>query len=402
MNLPLYIAGRYLFAKKSHNVINVISAISAIGMAIGTAALVIILSVYNGFDSIIQDAQSNISPDLLISPVQGKVIEHSDSLANVLSRIGGVESAEEVVQEQIFISYEGQQSVTIAKGIGRRSEDANKLRDHVAAGEWTLHFGDFPRCAVGATLAYKTGINPSFVTPVEFWYPDRNRSISISDPTSSLRSVKAKASCTFSVNSDMDAKMTILPIETMRDLLGYGPDEASALEVLVSDNASLKNVKAEIGKALGAGFSVKDRMQQDEALYKMMKYEKAAIFLILLFVVIIIAFNIFGSLSMLIIEKKEDIGTLVALGAKKSTIRRIFIYEGWMISLLGLAAGLVIGLLFALIQQQTGLIKMPGNYLISAYPVIIKWQDLVLTAAGVAFIGYLIALLPSRSVNSDR
>ena len=190
----------------------------------------------------------------------------------------------------------------------------------------------------------------------------------------------------------------ILPIEEMRELLEYD-EEVSAVEIRLmegTDSKELKRIQDEISSRLGAEFKVKDRFQQNESLYKMMKYEKAAIYMILIFVIIIIAFNIFGSLSMLIIEKRQDINTLRSLGAEESLIRRIFVLEGWMISLAGLFGGLVVGTAFSLLQQHFGFIKMPGHFIVQAYPVILSFSDILLTAVGVAAIGYLIALLPVR------
>jgi ABC-type lipoprotein release transport system permease subunit len=200
----------------------------------------------------------------------------------------------------------------------------------------------------------------------------------------------------FSINDDIDKELMIVPIETMRELLGY-EEEVSAVEIRLAEGTAkrdLKRIQQEISARLGDGFKVKDRYQQNEVLYRMMMYEKMATYLILIFVIIIIAFNIFGSLSMLIIEKEEDIRTLRSMGARKKLICSIFILEGWMISLTGLAVGLGAGTLLSLIQQHFGIIKMPGHYIVQAYPIIISWSDIAITAAGVALIGYLIALLP--------
>ena len=188
----------------------------------------------------------------------------------------------------------------------------------------------------------------------------------------------------------------ILPIEEMRELLDY-TDEVSAIEIRFIEEADSKEkarVQKAISEKLGPEYRVKDRFQQNESLYKMMKYEKAAIYMILIFVIIIIAFNIFGSLSMLIIEKRDDIQTLRSLGAQENIIKRIFVLEGWMISLVGMAAGLIVGVAFSLLQQHFGFIKMPGHFLVQAYPIILSIWDILLTAAGVSIIGYLIALLP--------
>ena len=396
MRLPLFIAKRYLFAKKSHNVINIISAISAIGMAIGTAALIIIMSIYNGFDSLIKSMMSNVEPDLLITPATGKSFIPEGDTYDWIYEQECVKNMCSVVQEQVFISYDGQQGLATVKGVDWIYEGESPIREHLREGEFLMHRGDVPLAAVGIGLAYQMGISPRFLTPIEIYFPSRTRRISMTNPAASLESIKVWPSCTFSVNTEVDSKLMLIPIEEMRELLEY-EDEVSAIEIRTSEGTSSKELallQKEIGERLGPDYKVKNRFQQNESLYKMMKYEKAAIYMILIFVIIIIAFNIFGSLSMLIIEKDEDILTLRSLGARERLIKRIFVLEGWMISLTGLAAGLVVGIGFALIQQHFGLIKMPGSFIIQAYPVILSFWDILLTIAGVALIGYIIALLP--------
>ena len=401
MRLAPFIAKRYIFAKKSHNVINIISAISAIGMAIGTAALIIIMSVYNGFDSLIRSMMGNVEPDLLITPVSGKVFVPEGEVYDWIYDQEAVASMSCVLQEQVFINYDGKQGLAKAKGVDWIYEEETPLREHLVEGEFRLHKGDIPLAAVGASLAYELGLSPRFLAPVEVYFPARDRKISTSNPFASLESIKVWPSCTFAVNADVDSELMILPIEKMRELLEYD-DEVSAIELRLTIGTGEKEaarLQEEISARLGSGFNVKDRFQQNESLYKMMKYEKAAIYMILLFVIIIIAFNIFGSLSMLIIEKKSDIETLRSLGAQDSLIRRIFVLEGWLISLIGMGAGLVTGIAFALMQQHFGFIKMPGHFTVQAYPIIISFSDILLTIAGVAVIGYIIALLPTASLS---
>ena len=396
MRLAPFIAGRYLFAKKSHNVINIISAISAIGMAIGTAALIIILSVYNGFDSLIRSMMSNVEPDLLITPAEGKVFIPEGETYDWIYEQPQVKSMCCILQEQVFISYDGKQSLATAKGVDWVYEEETTLKDHLTEGEFRLHKGDIPLAAVGASMAYELGLSPRFLSPIEIYFPSRTRKLSTANPLSSIEAIKVWPSCTFAVNNDIDSELMILPIEKMRELLEYN-DEVSAVEIRLTEGTPRKELirlQEEIGSRLGDGFKVKGRFQQNESLYKMMKYEKAAIYMILIFVIIIIAFNIFGSLSMLIIEKRSDIATLQYLGAQDKLIRRIFILEGWMISLVGLAAGLILGTCFALAQQHFGFIRMPGHFIVQAYPIILSWSDILLTCAGVAVVGYLIALLP--------
>ena len=401
MRLAPFIAGRYLFAKKSHNVINIISAISAIGMAIGTAALIIILSVYNGFDSLIRSMMSTVEPDLLITPSTGKVFIPEGETYDWIYDQPSVKSMCCVLQEQVFINYDGKQGLAKAKGVDWVYEDESSLKDYITDGEFKLHKGDIPLAVVGAGLAYEMQMNPRFLAPIEIYFPSRTRKISLANPASAIESIRVWPSGLFSVNTDVDKELMILPIAKMQELLEY-ENEVSGVEIRLTDNSDtkeLKRLQKEISSKLGPDFKVKDRFQQNESLYKMMKYEKAAIYMILIFVIIIIAFNIFGSLTMLIIEKRFDIETLKSLGATEKLIKRIFVLEGWMISLAGLAGGLFLGVLFSLLQQWFGFIKMPGHFVVRAYPIILSWTDVMLTAIGVTVIGYLIALIPAHTLN---
>ena len=396
MNLPFFIAGRYLFARKSHNVINIISAISVIGMAVGTAALIIFLSVYNGFDGIIRKSLSDLDPDYLISPSKGKTFIPDGEAFDWAYDCPYVLNMSSILQENVFDSYDGRQGVAKAKGVDAVFEDESGVRDYVRQGEFRLHNGSMPMCAVGSGFAYKMNISPNFLAPLEIWFPDREESISLTNPMASIRSLSARPSCVFSINSDVDASLIILPLESMRSLLGY-ENEVSGVEIRLTPDCTRRQKKEVLNTLqtmLGEDFKVLDRISQNESLYKMMKYEKASLFLILVFIIIIIGFNIFGSLSMLIIEKQEDIETFRSLGADDPLIRRFFVLEGWMISLLGLAIGLVLGIGLTLIQQKFGVIPMPGNYLVSSYPVQLKWSDVLVTSISVAVIGYLIALIP--------
>ena len=400
MKLASFIAGRYLFAKKSHNVINIISAISAIGMAIGTAALIIILSVYNGFDALIKSMMSNVEPDFLIVPSTGKTFVPEEKTFDWVYEQPEVKSMCCVLQEQVFISYDGKQRLAKAKGVDWIYEGESTLGNCMRKGEFKLHKGDIPLAAVGVGMAYEMGIDPAFLSPIEIYFPTRTRKLSMSNPAASIESIRVWPSGIFSVNADIDEDLMILPIEKMHELLEYDDNVVSGVEVRLAENISRRDFRKlhkNISEVLGTEYIVKDRYQQNESLYKMMKYEKAAIFMILIFVVIIIAFNIFGSLSMLIIEKKSDIQTLRSLGATDSLIKRIFVMEGWLISISGLAIGLVLGIGFSLLQQHIGFIKMPGHFIIQAYPIIISWSDILLTIVGVAVIGYVIATIPALS-----
>lgn len=404
MNLPFFIAWRYLFAKKSHNVINIISAISAIGMAIGTAALIVILSVFNGFDSLVRSSMGNVEPDILITPSRGKVFVPNQPALDWAYKSDEVKTICSILQENVYISYDGSGGLAKARGVDAVYEEESTIARYITEGKFQLHLGDVPRAVVGRGLARSMGIRPQFVAPIEMYFPDREAQLSMANPAAALNGVKCRPSGLFAVNGNVDDELIIVPIELMRELLGY-TEEVSGIELRLQEGTSkgeCRRIIKSLSAQLGEDFRVEDRFRQNESLYKMMRYEKVSVYLILIFVVIIIAFNIFGSLSMLIIEKRGDIGTLRAMGANELLVRRIFVLEGWMISLLGMLAGVAAGLLLAFLQQKFGFVRMPGGFAASAYPVIIKWSDVALTALSVALIGYIIALIPSFTLKGEK
>jgi ABC-type lipoprotein release transport system permease subunit len=387
----LYIARRYLVARKSLGVIHAISTLSAIGMAVGTAALILILSVYNGFDRVIEQSLSDLSPDVLVTPASGKFFVPAGPAFDALLEDPRVEQICSVVEEQVFVSYGGRQQLARAKGVDAVYEAESRLAEHVVEGTFSLHDGSLPQAAVGITLAREMGIRPHFVDPLVLYYPRRGARISLLGPTASLGSVKLFPAALVSVNATADEELLVVPLESMRTLLGLG-DEVSGLELRLAGPVDRRTLR-ELSELLGPDYVVRDRVQQQPSLYKMMRYEKLAIYLILLFVVIIIASNIFGSLSMLSISKREDMATLRAMGADDRLVRRIFIWEGWLVSLCGLLAGLVVGIALALAQQHFGFIKMPGGFFLQAYPVVLQPLDILWTLLGVGSVGLLISLL---------
>ena len=402
MKLPLYIAGRYLFAKKSHGVINLISAISAAGMAIGTAALIMVLSVFNGFNGIIKDNLRAVEADLRIVPAEGKVFIPEGPAFDWLYDAPEAGSISSIITDKVYVSYDGKQSVVNANGVDDVYAEENDLE---------LKRGDIRLAVVSKDFAWKIGINPKLLSPLQLWYPDRSGHISPANPAASLHTAEVFPSklqdIPASSNAGVDGTI-ILPIGVMRSLTGYY-EEVSSVEIRYADGLSERAARRflrALREKMGDSFVIQDRYMQDEALYKMMRYEKAAIFLILIFIVIIIALNIFGSLSMLIIEKEEDMATLRAMGADDSLIRRIFVLEGWLISLLGMAVGVLIGVALTLLQQHLGLVKMPGNFVVDYYPVVLKLSDVLISACGVAIIGLAVAVAPvcrlSRPARSSK
>ncbi len=391
MRTGLYIARRYLVAKKSLGVIHVISVISAVGIAVGTAALILILSVYNGFNRIIENNLGDLTPDMLVTPVTGKYFVPEGPAFDALMEDARITRICSVVEEEVLLAYDGRQELARAKGVDAVYEEESRLDQHTIDGNFDLHKNGLPHAAVGVSLARKLGVMPQFVEPMTLYYPRRGARIPLAGPASALGGIHIPAACTVSINATVDDELVVLPIDQLRGLLGLH-DEVSGLELSVAGGPD-KRVLRSLQELLGPDFRVQDRYQQSPALYKMMRYEKLAIYLILLFVVVIIASNIYGSLSMLRIAKEKDMETLRALGANGRLIRRIFVLEGWLVSLCGLVAGLVVGVGLALLQQHFGIVKMPGGFFLQAYPVELHAADILWTVLGVGAVGFLISLL---------
>ena len=400
MRLSRFIAWRYLFAKKSHNVINIISIISAAGIAVGCAALVVILSIYNGFDSIVRDLNDSHTADVMISPATGKVFTLDDRFA-FLHDDPRVAAVCGVLEESVFVQYGERNKVVTAKGVDSLYERVTGLRDYVVEGEFSLAFGDLNQVVLGRTVALELGARPAFLQPILAWFPSRTQQVDLLNPLGSLHQVRLHPAGIVSLEQNFDQKYLIMPLDALRELLEYD-DEVSAVEIYLKPDAlnrhglAPRSFLSQVQDKLGPDFRVRDRQQQNTTLYKLLKYEKIAIYLILLFVMLIVSFNIYGSLSMLIIEKRDDIATLRAMGADDALVGQIFTREGWLISLLGIFSGVAIGLLICWAQQRFGLVKMPGNFVVDAYPVVVQAADILLIIAGVALIGWLISLLTRK------
>lgn len=407
MNVPLLIARRYLFARKAHRATGIISTVSAAGIAVGTAVLLVILSVYNGFDALIRDSLSTVDPDLKVTPASGKLMDPAgETLAAAWEWAEGQESVRlvsPVVEEQVYLMAGGRQALVLAKGVDEAYLQASPLQNLTRPSEPIVLDPGYgtPRLALGQQLAVELGIQVLIREEVELYFPSRKRPVSLQNPAASLGRIGLRAFAVFASGSEYDRSLVLVPRHLMQELLECDEGEISSLEIRFRPGvgeAEKVRVKEGLAARLGADFRVRDRVEQNDALFKMMAYEKGAIFLLLLAVVLIVAFNIFGSLSMLILEKQEDVDTLESLGATRPMLRGVFFYEGFLVSLCGLAAGVVLGLGTALLQQQVGLVRMPGNFALTYYPVIIRWSDVLLTVGGVALIGLLVAFLASRTV----
>lgn len=372
--ISLHIALRYLFSRKGHNVINLISAVAGTGIAVGVAALVLILSVYNGFDRIVEDNMGELAPDFLIAPSEGKYFV-PDSIAEVIAANPEVADITGVLEENVAISYGSRQSAAVARGVDSGAGD--------------------DECLVGAGLASRNNINPALLSPINIWYPRKDAAVLPLSPEEALGNVRVFPSGILPAGSASEAGLIILPLATMERLLGRS-GEVSALYVNLNPGTNPRRFSRRLSEVLGDGFLVLGRKEQNRALYRMMRGEKAAIALILFFLVLVVALNIYGSLTMLTIEKRDDIFALEACGASKATIRNIFLYNGLAVSMLGMIVGLAVGLALALLQMHTGLAKMPGTFSTEAYPVVIKFTDIVLAASGALLAGLTVSSAAAR------
>jgi lipoprotein-releasing system permease protein len=398
LNFPFHIAKRYLFSKKSRNAINVISAISVVGVAIGTIALIVVLSVFNGFDNLVRSLFNSFDPDLKITSVIGKTFPANNKKIQLLEKADGILYLTEVVEENALLRYDERQYIATIKGVGEDFVRMSGIDSMIIDGNFTLVKDGNPYAVMGQGVAVNLAVGLNFISPVIFYVPRNTKLISM-NPAKAFNRKYLFPSGIFAIQQDFDSEYVIVPLSFARDLLGY-TDEVSAIEIKVDPSYETSMVQENIRELLGPDFSVKNRFEQQELLYKIMKSEKWAIFLILTFILIVASFNVIGSLTMLIIEKKKDIGILRSMGTSLSALRRIFLYEGWMISLLGAFSGLILGTLICWIQQQFGIIRLHGSdsFVIDAYPVSIEIPDLIWIFLTVLLIGYLAAWYPVRYI----
>ena len=428
MRFLFHIAWRYLFAKKSHNVINIISTISAIGIALGCMVLVVILSVYNGFDNLIKSLYNSYSPNYIIEAAKGKSFTADEALIGKIREQESTLAIAPLVQDNIFCTYNGSQSVATLCGVDSLFLQRSRLADYIVDGSFSTGLGEINGAIVSSKLAITLGIRCRFTTPLMLYYPKMRRDATAASTAASsttatttatpastaaaaygaaagnmqelLSILKAHPSGTIQLEKSFDNGLVYIGIERARQLLQFKENEVSALYLYGpagrEEEAPSNSLTKRLREALGKEFVVKDRYMQNSTMYKMMRSEKIAVYLILLFVIIIVSFNIFGSISLLIIDKRGDIEILRSMGARESLIKRVFMLQGFLISTLGTLIGTALGVGLSLLQYYFQIIKLPGNFIIDHYPVEIVPQDLLYIVAGVLAAGYLISRLPLR------
>lgn len=380
--------------------INIISTISAIGIALGCMVLVVILSVYNGFDNLIKSLYNSYSPNYIIEAAKGKSFTADEALIGKIREQESTLAIAPLVQDNIFCTYNGSQSVATLCGVDSLFLQRSRLADYIVDGSFSTGLGEINGAIVSSKLAITLGIRCRFTTPLMLYYPKMRRNPAASNMQELLSILKAHPSGTIQLEKSFDNGLVYIGIERARQLLQFKENEVSALYLYGpagrEEEAPSNSLTKRLREALGKEFVVKDRYMQNSTMYKMMRSEKIAVYLILLFVIIIVSFNIFGSISLLIIDKRGDIEILRSMGAREPLIKRVFMLQGFLISALGTLIGTALGVGLSLLQYHFEIIKLPGNFIIDHYPVEIVPQDLLYIVAGVLAAGYLISRLPLR------
>lgn len=404
MNLSLHIAKRYLFSKKSHNAINIISGISAGGVCVGTIALVCVLSVFNGFGELIGNLFGTFDPDLKINTVEGKTFSASNSQLQQVKKLKSVVCFSEVLQENAMFRYNDKQETGTIKGVDDNFERLADIHKIIINGKYLLHDPAFNYGIAGVGLASDMGLGPFFTDPLYIYAPNRKEEVNMVNPENSFNLDHVFISSIFSMQqSEYDAKYLIIPISLARSLYQYNKDDVTSIELRIKKGTDINTAKEQIKEILGSKYKVLDRYEQQADYFKIMEVEKWITYLILSFILFIAVFNIIGSLSMLIIDKTNDIKTLRHMGASQGLIRKIFLYEGWLISILGSLIGLLLGSILCICQQQFGIITMPGegDYIVKAYPVALEWSDLIIVFFTVCVMGFFAAYFPAKQIKME-
>lgn len=408
MNLPFYIAKRYLFSKKSHNAINVISGVSVCGVALATLALVCTLSVFNGFQDLVATFFTAFDPELKITAVSGKVFDAYDARIEKLRNLPEIEVFSESLEDNAMVQYNGKQAMVVIKGV---EDNFNQLTviDSIlyGRGEMVLYDEVVDYAIPGVELTAILGTGIRFLDPLEVYAPKRGSQINVANPASSFNvSYLHSSGLVFAVNQQKyDASYIITSLNFARDLFQYDT-EVTSIELRLKKDVDVEETATKISRLLGTDFIVQDRYEQQEDTFRIMKVEKLISYLFLSFILLIACFNVIGSLSMLIIEKKNDVVTLRGLGADDRLISRVFLFEGCLISFLGALIGVVLGLALCFIQQEFGILTLgsganAGAFVVDAYPVNVHWQDVILILVTVLVIGFLSVLYPVQYF-SDR
>lgn len=403
MRFAFYIARRYLFSKKSTNVINIISGISVVGVAVATMALVVTLSVFNGFHDLVANLFTRFDPQIQVVPAKGKTAPADDPVLDSIRRMPQVDVATECVEDRALAMYNGRQAMITLKGVDDNFKELTNITDILYGnGDFSLHAANLQYGTVGIRLAETLGMSADWDGFLKIYAPKREGQLDMGNPMDGfVEDSLISPGVVFMVKqAKYDKGHVIAPIAFARNLFGQ-QGMLSSLELRLKAGSDLDAVKAEMKKLAGSKYKVLDRFEQQEDTFKIMKIEKLIAYIFLTFILVVACFNIIGSLSMLIIDKKDDVDTLRNLGADDKTISRIFLFEGRLISLVGAVAGIAVGLLLCWLQQAYGLVALgqsSGTFIVEAYPVSVHPEDIVLIFITVIAVGWIAVWYPVKKV----
>lgn len=404
MNFPFFIARRYLFSKKSTHVINVISSISVIGVAVATMALVIVLSVFNGFHDLVASLFTSFDPQLKVVPVEGKTAPSDDPILTQIRLLPEVDVATETVEDQALAIYQGKQAMVKIKGVEDNFSELSHITDILYGdGTYSLHAANLEYGILGIRLAQTMGIGAQWDSYLKIYAPKKEGQLDLSNPGEGFVADSLNSpGVLFSVRqSKYDKNYIVTSIAFARNLFGQ-QGMLSDLEIRLKEGSDLNAVKAEMQKIAGTKYKVLDRFEQQEDTFKIMSIEKLMAYIFLTFILVVACFNIIGSLSMLIIDKKNDVVTLRNLGANDKQITRVFLFEGRMIAVIGAVIGIGLGLLLCLLQQQYGFVRLgesEGSFIVDAYPVSVHYTDVAIIFVTVIAVGWLAVWYPVRALS---
>ncbi|MDA3927461.1 MAG: FtsX-like permease family protein [Prolixibacteraceae bacterium] len=394
MNFSLYIARRYLLSKKSKNVVNIISAIAMIGVIVGTTALVVVLSIFNGFDVLIKSFFSVFDSEIKITAAEGKQFDPYSSAFEQIRNDESVAYFCEVAEEIAHFKFEDRQFIANIKGVSEDFLEMSGLDNHMYDGNLLLNDGNFDYAVIGRGMAYNLGASTNFVRPIYISVPKKGKgSSTLLDP---FRHKHVFLSGIYEVKQqEVDDQYALVTLDLARELLEMD-STVTSIEIGLVEGADVKRFQKEIKKKLGNEFVIQNRYQQHESYYRVAKSERFFIYLTLSFILVIASFNLASSISMLILDKRKDINILSSLGLTKQKIGLIFLFEGWLVSIVGAAIGLVLGVLICLGQMHYGWLKFPGSFSIEYYPVELRWTNLIVIAITVLLIGAVASWLPVK------
>lgn len=401
MKTELKIAWRYLFAKKQFNAIHIITAISSAAVGVVTAAMICVLSVMNGFGVMVEQLFSQFDPDLRITAKAGKSFSISEEKKHALLELPCVDLLSESISETALVYFEDKQMPVQLMGVDTSFSALTGIENIITDGHYEVYDGAFDRAVLGQGLAWKLGIGARFIHALQVYAPKREGKVNMLRPDANFNQERCFIAGTFAVNQQKyDDNLMLVDIGLTRRLLDYDSTEVTALQVGVNEAYSIKQTKRDIAAVLGDGYVLQDRYEQQEDFFRILRVEKLLTALLLIFILLIATFNGIGSLSMLIIDKQQDIRTLSHLGASDGMIRKVFVLEGWMVNTLGAIGGLIVGLGVCLLQEHFGLLKL-GNgteYVLNAYPVAVQGWDIAMVCVVVLALGAISSWIPARKV----